>query len=118
VLTPGSNSQLAVVKGVVADRIQKLTLGPSIMGKRCCRASYGMVCMELYNRTKHVGLPTWTDPLDKKVYVLDQIDWFVKKVGVPPISPIEHCIWRALLMASRESPFTLIAQSYTTLLEK
>jgi hypothetical protein len=64
------------------DRIQKLNLGHSIMEIRCCRASYGMVCMELYDKLKHIGLETWTDPLDQKVYVKEQIDWFVKKVRV------------------------------------
>ncbi|KAI9763868.1 MAG: hypothetical protein M1840_009052 [Geoglossum simile] len=89
--------QLAVVKGVVADRIQKLTLGPPIMGERCCRASYGMVCTEVYDRARHMGLPTWTDPLDRRLYVPNQIDWFVKK-GEPVSTdhPIKHPFTRKI----------------------
>ena len=36
--------QLAVSKGLVADRLRKLQVGQSILGWRCCRASYGIVC--------------------------------------------------------------------------
>ncbi|KAH0545359.1 hypothetical protein FGG08_000500 [Glutinoglossum americanum] len=89
--------QLAVARGLVMDRIQKLTLGQSIMETRCCRASYGMVCMELYNSTKHIGMETWTDPLDQKMYVKEQIDWFVKK-GQPVHTDhlIEHQFTRKI----------------------
>lgn len=68
--------------------MQKLDLNHDVM-KRCCRASYGMVCMEVYDRVKHAGLETWTDPLDRKRYVKEQIDWFVKKV-CPPIPPLSR----------------------------
>lgn len=74
--------QLVVCKGNVADRVQKLKSGQSILGWRCCRASYGTKCKVLYNpnNTQHIGLRTETDPLDGKTYVIDCVDWFIKKV--------------------------------------
>lgn len=36
--------QLAVCKGLVADRLRKLKAGESVLGWRCCRASYGLIC--------------------------------------------------------------------------
>ncbi|KAI9704654.1 MAG: hypothetical protein M1820_005402 [Bogoriella megaspora] len=85
--------QLAVCKGLVSDRIRKLTVGQSILGWRCCRASYGIVCKELYDKSKkhHHGRETRKDPNDGKIYVLKSIDWFVKKGEPVSIdSPIEH----------------------------
>ena len=61
-------------------RIQKLKFDRSILDERCCRKSYGMACMESYNKKKHLGQQTWKDPLDKKLYVPERIDWFVKQV--------------------------------------
>ncbi|UPX13350.1 uncharacterized protein EKO05_0003863 [Ascochyta rabiei] len=73
--------QLVVCKGNVADRVQKLKSGRSVLGWRCCRASYGTKCKILYdsNNPKHIGLRTETDPLDRKPYVIDCVDWFIKK---------------------------------------
>lgn len=36
--------QLAVCKGLVADRVRKLKAGEGVLGWRCCRASYGLIC--------------------------------------------------------------------------
>lgn len=36
--------QLAVCKGLVADRLRKLKAGEGVLGWRCCRASYGLIC--------------------------------------------------------------------------
>jgi hypothetical protein len=74
--------QLVVCKGNVADRVQKLKTGQSVLGWRCCRASYGTMCKILYDpcNLAHVGLRTEVDPLDKKTYVMDCIDWFIKQV--------------------------------------
>jgi hypothetical protein len=41
--------QLVVRKGNVADRVQKLNSGRSVLGWRCCRASYGVLCKILHN---------------------------------------------------------------------
>ena len=75
--------QLVVCKGNVADRVQKLKMGQSVLGWRCCRASYGTLCKILYDPQKpsHHGLKAQLDPLDNKLYVMDCIDWFVKQVS-------------------------------------
>jgi hypothetical protein len=69
--------QLVVCKGIVADRLQKLKSGQSVLGWRCCRASYGTPCKVPYdvNNPQHLGKTTKRDLLDGKVYVMDVIDW-------------------------------------------
>lgn len=71
--------QLAVCKGIVADRLAKLKYGTSILGWRCCRSSYGTLCKSLYDpkNPSHFGRNTLRDPLDGKLYVTKIIDWSV-----------------------------------------
>lgn len=75
--------QLVVCKGNVADRVAKLKSGQSVLGWRCCRASYGTKCKMLYNSNipQHIGKKTEIDLLDGKAYVVDCVDWFIKKVS-------------------------------------
>lgn len=75
--------QLAVCKGLVVDRLSKLRVGQSVLGWRCCRASYGLICKELYdkNNPKHKGCTTQKDPKDRELYVQNCIDWLVIKVS-------------------------------------
>ena len=79
--------QLVVCKGNVADRVQKLNSGVSVLGWRCCRSSYGMRCKFLYDpqNQNHVGLRTSRDPLDGKLYIMDHIDWFIEQVSMSRI---------------------------------
>lgn len=79
--------QLVVCKGNVADRVAKLRSGQSVLGWRCCRASYGTKCKMLYNpnNQQHIGLRTEIDLLDGKTYVVDCVDWFIKKVRFVPL---------------------------------
>ncbi|CAN9355637.1 unnamed protein product [Alternaria alternata] len=74
--------QLVVCKGNVADRVQKLKTGQSVLGWRCSRASYGTMCKILYDPydPAHQGSKTEVDPLDKKTYIMNCIDWFIKQV--------------------------------------
>lgn len=74
--------QLAVCKGIVADRVRKLRAGKSVLSYRCCRASYGTICKEIYNKNnpQHAGRPTTLDPMNGKLYVTQSIAWFVVKV--------------------------------------
>lgn len=76
--------QLVVCKGIVADRVAKLKTGQSVLGWRCCRASYGTMCKMIHepNNSDHFGLKTELDPLDGKMYVVDCIDWFIKQVCI------------------------------------
>lgn len=74
--------QLVVCKGNVADRIQKLKSGQPVLGLRCCRSSYGMLCKVKYNPSNpaHQGLPRQMDPVDNIIYVTNWINWFIKQV--------------------------------------
>jgi hypothetical protein len=85
--------QLAVCKGLVADRVRKLTTNQSILGWRCCRASYGTICKIQYNKKnpEHIGKPTMKDPINNKLYITQAVAWFIKK-GEPVAvdQPIIH----------------------------
>lgn len=82
--------QLAVCKGIVADRVRKLKAGKAVLRYRCCRASYGTICKELYNKNnpQHVGRATTVDPMNDKLYVTQSIAWFIVRVchSLPKIS--------------------------------
>ncbi|KAL8801041.1 MAG: hypothetical protein Q9182_004733 [Xanthomendoza sp. 2 TL-2023] len=77
--------QLAVCKGLVGDRLRKLKAGKSVLKWRCCRASYGTICKELYNKDnpQHIGRLTDKDTRNGKLYVTQSIAWFIKKVRSP-----------------------------------
>ena len=74
--------QLVVCKGNVADRVEKLKSGQSVLGWRCSRTSYGLLCKVKYGKGNkaHIGLKTELDLFDKELYVVDWVDWFIKKV--------------------------------------
>ena len=65
------------------DRVQTLRWGSDIFKERCCRVSYGVLCLEEYDSSNpaHVGLKVTLDARDGKKWVENQIDWFVKQVG-------------------------------------
>ncbi|KAH0542983.1 hypothetical protein FGG08_002671 [Glutinoglossum americanum] len=71
--------QLAVCKGLVIDRVHRLKHGVSILSTRCCRASYGILFNELYDRRKHSKqrMPPRKGPTDRKEYAVDQIWWLI-----------------------------------------
>lgn len=73
--------QLAVCKGIVADRIRKLITSHSVLGWRCCRSSYGTVCKIVYDKKNpdHVGKQVAKDPMNGKLYLVQSIAWFVRK---------------------------------------
>ena len=73
--------QLAVCKGLVADRIRKLITSQSILGWRCCRSSYGTMCKIQYDKRNpdHANKQLVKDPLNGKMYLMQAIAWFVKK---------------------------------------
>lgn len=72
--------QLAVCKGLVADRLCKLKAGTSILKWRRCRASYGTLCRERYDKKIHVGRTVVADEITGKPYVTQSVSWFIKKV--------------------------------------
>jgi hypothetical protein len=85
--------QLAVCKGLVSNRIRHLLTSHSVLGWRCCRASYGTLCKILYDRKNpsHVNKQLVRDAMNGKLYIMQAIAWFVKKGE--PVSvdrPIVH----------------------------
>lgn len=85
--------QLAVCKGLVSDRVRKLLTSHSVLGWRCCRASYGTMCKILYDKknSDHQGKQLVKDPMNGKMYIMQAIAWFVRKGE--PVSvdkPIVH----------------------------
>ena len=76
-------SQLAVVQGLVMDRIQAIGSQIQVFQERCSRLSYGIRCREEHDPQKlhHLGKRVTVDPRDNKRYVENQIDWLIKQVG-------------------------------------
>jgi hypothetical protein len=73
--------QLAVCKGVCLDRLGKIESGRSVLGWRCCRASYGTDCKILYDEKnpEHVLMDIKEDPCDGKKYINHAVAWFIIK---------------------------------------
>jgi hypothetical protein len=76
------NSQLAVCRGLVIDRMQRIKTNKNILVGRVCPASYGVLCDLPYerNNTQHVGQETFKNPINGLLYVKNQVDWMIKKV--------------------------------------
>jgi hypothetical protein len=85
--------QLAVVKGLIADKRQKLELGTSLLTYRVARRSYGMVCMEPYDPNIHIGEDSMPDRfIPGMLWATNQIDWVIKKVlPIKPLLPPHPC---------------------------
>ncbi|KAL9001081.1 MAG: hypothetical protein Q9188_005527 [Gyalolechia gomerana] len=108
--------QLAVCKGLVGDRLRRFKAGKPVLNSRCCRASYGMLCKEVYNKNNplQAGRPTAKDPMNGKLYVVGSIDWFIKK-GKPITSdePITHGFHRKISPGDPRRAFpTSIVESH------
>ncbi|KAK5125179.1 hypothetical protein LTR85_000855 [Meristemomyces frigidus] len=82
--------QLAVVRGLVRERTQRLgtpvAAGPEVFETRRCRNSYGAIVRELYNDSKHRGLPIVQDMHDGRQWVDHVVDWFIKRGQVIKVS--------------------------------
>jgi hypothetical protein len=73
--------QLAVVKGLVVDKRQKLECGTSLLTFRVARRSYGIVCREAWDPNIHLGEEVAMDAyIPGKRWANNQIDWIIKKV--------------------------------------
>ncbi|KAL8932065.1 MAG: hypothetical protein Q9216_006978, partial [Gyalolechia sp. 2 TL-2023] len=108
--------QLAVCKGLVGDRLRRLRAGKPVLNSRCCRASYGTLCKEVFNKDNplHQGRSTMKDPLNGKFYVVGSIAWFIKK-GKPIISdaPVTHGFHRKMSPGDPRRAFpTSIVESH------
>lgn len=74
-------SELAVAKGLVLHRAQVLARGFQSFDQQYCPFSIGLVCRELYNPVMHIGEPVSRDPIDRRYWAEDQINWLVKQEG-------------------------------------
>jgi hypothetical protein len=74
--------QLAVVHGIVMDRIQELKTLTTVYRHRCCANSYGIVVRRPYDPAHHQGEDVVIDPRDKKKWAERQIHWFIRQVRV------------------------------------
>lgn len=87
------------------ERTQTLGRGPAVFKQRCCRVSYGVLCLEEYNPSKpaHIGQKVTLDPRDGKKWVEDQIDWFVKQVSIVSVILCPRYANRAITSRERMS---------------
>ena len=76
------------------ERVQAISRCAVIFRERCCRASYGVLCLEEYNpeRTAHIMSQVSVDPRDGKKWAEDQIDWFVKQVSLLDLDGINNSL--------------------------
>jgi hypothetical protein len=73
--------QLAVVKGLVVDKRQKLESGTSLLTHRVARRSYGVLCREPWNPNIHIGEDVVMDTFIPGMrWANNQIDWIIRKV--------------------------------------
>ena len=100
--------QLAVVQGLVMERIQTLSRGSVVFKERCCRVSYGMKCREEWNPSnpKHIGQKVTLDSRDGKKWVENQIDWFVKQGENIPITGISKPYGLKVRLGNEYKPWT------------
>lgn len=84
------SSQLAVVHGLVIDRVQSLRDMGRVFAERCSRTSYGIVVRALYNPVDHLGEDVVVDPRDKTKWAERQIHWLVKQVCIDLIHRPVH----------------------------
>lgn len=74
--------QLAVCKGLVAERVSRIRSGVSILKWRRCRASYGIIHKEVYNPNNphHICRPIVKDATSGLRFVTQSVNWFIRKV--------------------------------------
>ncbi len=71
--------QLAVVKGLVINKLQRISRGRSVLRSRCCRESYGIVCDTLWDKNRHADQIPVKNLYDRKNYATNQILWLIKQ---------------------------------------
>ena len=82
--------QLAVVDGLVYNRIQELKRGTPAIEARCAPVSYGVICDMPYVQATHTGEDVVEDPVTRRRMAINQIRWLIlqvlKIVSVPNAS--------------------------------
>ncbi|KAL4881276.1 hypothetical protein BJY04DRAFT_189497 [Aspergillus karnatakaensis] len=111
--------QLAVVHGLVLDRIQQLKRGVVMFGSRCSPVSYGIICDLIYDPEKHLGEPVRKDPRDNNLYAIDQVEWLIVQGRPVPHTGVskdfqlkmkpgeEHLPWKVFIVMSMSPPESL-----------
>ncbi|KAI9768634.1 MAG: hypothetical protein M1840_004831 [Geoglossum simile] len=88
---------VAVCKGLVLDRMQRICYGTSVLRTRCCRASYGILQDEKYKKDKHEEQTPFKCPFNGKSYVPNRIYWIISKgKTINEDTPIKHKIRRRI----------------------
>ncbi|KAI9767085.1 MAG: hypothetical protein M1840_005873 [Geoglossum simile] len=70
---------LAVCKGLVIDRMQRICHNASVFRTRRFRSSYGILYSERYDKSKHSGQKSIKNSLDGHKYAENQIDWIIRR---------------------------------------
>ncbi|RDW64439.1 Hsp70 family protein [Aspergillus mulundensis] len=111
--------QLAVVHGLVLDRIQQLKKGVVMFGSRCSPVSYGIICDVIYDPVKHLGEPVRRDPRDDNLYAINQVEWLIIQGDAIPHTGIskdfqlkikpgeEHLPWKVHIVMSTAPRYRL-----------
>ena len=75
------------------DRKQRLVSGTAALKTRIARASYGVLCRQLYDPNIHFNADVQYDfYVKRQKWAMNQIDWLIKKVGGTPILNIHLVI--------------------------
>ncbi|CAG7557804.1 unnamed protein product [Fusarium equiseti] len=85
------NPQTTVVRGLLEDQNQKLETGDMpVLATYVARSSYGVVCRQKYDPTRHMGERLVDDKFDLSLqWADDQIDWLIRKGdNIDPTKPI------------------------------
>jgi hypothetical protein len=59
--------------------MQRIGHGTSVLPTRLSGTSYGILCSDRRDKIRHTGQPTVQNQLDGNKYIVNQIDWFIRK---------------------------------------
>ena len=96
--------QLAVVEGLVQDRIQRIKGGTGVLETRCAPVSYGMICSVEYDPQKHLGEEVEIDRLDRKKWAKNQIRWLITQACLPSHSTPNPFVLTLFNLLGKPSP--------------
>jgi hypothetical protein len=97
-----------VCKGLVIDKLHRLKYNHNILTGRTCRASYGILYNEPYDRRRHskTNIPTQIhkNPVDGQHYAINRICWLIE-MGRPVLcdQPISRRFYRMISRADVDS---------------
>jgi hypothetical protein len=76
-----------VVKGLILDRLQKLSTQRAVLASRIARQSLGVICNERYDPADevHKQARLIKDEIDGRLYAQNRIRWFVKQVRLSSV---------------------------------